>query len=108
MALSPRSNSVKSSRFGVDEAAQTRCGDAGKAHRQCAATAGIELCCAALAQHRRTEGIRHHQATFIWDQRARKIVRDGKIKAIREVAVGDPLAVGSEIGHRTLDLDITR
>src|SRR5271165_251095 len=98
MALPRRSNSVQSSRFGVDKAAQPRRRDPGKAHRQGAAAAGIEPLRVAVAKHSSAERIRHHQATFIWDQRARKVVWHSKRKAIRKVPVGAPLAVGAKIG----------
>ncbi len=56
-------------------------------------------------KHDRAERIRHHQATFIGDQHARKVVWHGKVKAIREVTVGAPFAVGAKIGHGRFDLD---
>src|SRR5271154_5973946 len=104
--MGPRgSNSVQSSRFGVEKAAQPRRRDAGKAHRHGTAAAGLEPRCAAIAKYGCAERIRHHQATFIRDQRTRKVVWHGKVKTIREVTIGTPLAVGTKIGHGTLDLD---
>ena len=67
--------------------------------------AGLSGVALAVAQHGRAERIRHHQATFLWDQRSREVIRDSEIKAVREVAVGCPFAVGTEIGQRALDLD---
>ena len=92
------SNPAKPEPLRIDKAAQPRRRDAGKTHRQCAAPGGIEPGYATVAQYRSTEHIRHHQATFVWDQRLWKVVRHGKIKAIREVAVVSPFVISTEIG----------
>jgi len=79
--------------------------EAGEPQRQGASPAGIERRCPAVAKQRGAKSIRHHETTFLGDQELRKVVWNREIKSICKIAVGDPLAIGTEIGDRTLDLD---
>jgi hypothetical protein len=54
---------------------------------------------------RRREAVRHYEATFLGDERHGKTAWYGKIETIGEFAIIGPLAVGTEIGDRALDLD---
>ena len=76
-----------------------------EAQGQGAAAGRAERCWRTVSQQGCPEGIRHHQATFFWDQYLWEAVRDSEVEAVRKVAVGCPLAVGPKIGRRNLDLD---
>src|SRR5207245_1484893 len=98
------SDPIEPASLGIETAPQPCRRDTGETQGQGAPACGIERRRAAIAQQSGAERIRRHQATFVWDQPARKVVWHGEVETVRKFAVGGPLAVGAEIGNRTLDL----
>src|SRR5205823_13512633 len=85
--------------------AQPASGGECEAHRKRAAPGRDERGQGAVPQYRRAKGVRHYEATFFGDEKARKFIRDSKIEPVRELPVEGPLAIRPEIGHRAFDLD---